>query len=138
MNQAVVVLLSISLIAFVISMVSGANNSKKLKHLKEKEKAIKKQLLEVSIRQVVALNNLLLSGVITQDAFYIKLNKVYCQCIDHGIDITILRDIKPDNIISKNGLKKRLMNTAVVLNESGELTIDELNEIIDEMLDDCK
>lgn len=137
MHTTITIFVCIAVISFFWSIGSGSEKSKKLKELEAKNKELKQNLLELSIKQVMALNGMLENFAIPKEGYYIELSKVYKQCTDAGIDITILKQITPvlSSHTSKDDLKRKIMNAAVVLNDAKDFTDDELNEIIDKTLD---
>lgn len=112
------------------------DKKKRLEELAKKNASLKMALLEVSIKQVFALNAMLETYAISRENYFIELSKIYQQCTEAGIDISILKQIKPfANLQTKEDLKNKILNTSVTLNESGSLNDDDLNEIIDKTLD---
>jgi hypothetical protein len=140
-NRATLILFGIGIFGMLFFMIIGAfsnhspNKKKRLEELKAKEKAILKELYELYIKQVYALNGMLANGVITPLKYDLERQRIYNEMKEQQMDITVVSSIPRSQYVNPNELLEKRMNIATKLNDVHQLSDEEYNNHINDSLD---
>ncbi len=124
-----------TLILMVIA--TGVSNKQRLKAEQTKPKfdALKKELAEISIQQLIILNRDAKKGKISQQYYSVSLVKIIEQLKESGIDASTLALIPFESFPDKKELIYKALNLSNEIHDNGQFNDEEFNEQINELLD---
>lgn len=125
---------ALSLILIVYSSLKNPNKIR-INQLNDKTRGFKKELAELSINQLIMLNQMIKDGQISQENYVIEFTKLLEQFKEAGIDTSALTLIPFNDMPNKKEVIYKILNIANELHDTKQMDNKEFEKNIDNALD---